>query len=74
MALNGSLSVPLEPKVNSLNFKYILKNIVDWIIVSGEASQKLKINLYAALLNFVHIVKRLDASDTNFDEIGTSDT
>lgn len=73
---NGSTSAPLAlgPKVNTLSLKYILKNIVDWIIISGEASQKLKINLYASLLNFVHIVKRLNAPDTTLDEIGSSET
>lgn len=76
MLSNGSSAAPLAlgPKVNTLSLKYILKNIVDWIIVSGEASQKLKINLYASLLNFVHIVKRLNAPDTTLDEIGSSET
>lgn len=73
---NGSSSAPLAlgPKVNTLSLKYILKNIVDWIIISGEASQKLKINLYASLLNFVHIVKKLNAPDSSLDEAGSSET
>lgn len=76
MLSNGSSAVPLAlgPKINTLSLKYILKNIVDWIIISGEASQKLKINLYASLLNFVHIVKRLNAPDTSLDEIGSAET
>lgn len=39
------------------NLKYIFKNIIEWIIVSGVGSQKLRMNLYAALLNFIYIVK-----------------
>jgi Nuclear pore complex scaffold, nucleoporins 186/192/205 len=50
-------------KSNTLILKYILKTIVDWIILSGVASQKLKINLYAALLNFMHILKGERAAD-----------
>ncbi|XP_037026300.1 nuclear pore complex protein Nup205 [Bradysia coprophila] len=44
-------------KTNSLSLKYILKNIVEWILISGVSSQKLKVNLYAALLNFMQIIK-----------------
>lgn len=44
-------------KSNTLSLKYILKNIIEWIIVSGVTSQKLRINLYASLLNFLHLVK-----------------
>lgn len=44
-------------KTNLLSLKYILKNIVEWILISGVASQKLKVNLYAALLNFMQIIK-----------------
>lgn len=64
----GSTSLSLTPKTNSLSLKYILKNIVDWIIISGEASQKLKINLYASLLNFMHIVKGFNTKETLMDE------
>lgn len=60
----GSSNLTLTPKTNSLSLKYILKNIVDWIIISGEASQKLKINLYASLLNFMHIVKGFNSKET----------
>lgn len=58
----------LTPKTNSLSLKYILKNIVDWIIISGEASQKLKINLYASLLNFMHIVKGFNTKEVLVDD------
>lgn len=64
----GSSSLTLTPKTNSLSLKYILKNIVDWIIISGEASQKLKINLYASLLNFMHIVKGFNSKDAILDD------
>lgn len=63
---NNNLS--LTPKTNTLSLKYILKNIVDWIIISGEASQKLKINLYASLLNFMHIVKGYNTKESLFDD------
>lgn len=58
----------LTPKANTLSLKYILKNIVDWIILSGESSQKLKINLYASLLNFMHIVKGLNSKGSSMDD------
>lgn len=64
----ASNSFSLTPRTNTLSLKYILKNIVDWIIISGEASQKLKINLYASLLNFMHIVKGFNASDSMSDD------
>ncbi|XP_034670932.1 nuclear pore complex protein Nup205 isoform X4 [Drosophila subobscura] len=44
---------------NSSNLRFILKRIVEWIMVSGVKSQKLRINLYTALLNCLRIVKRL---------------
>lgn len=56
-----SMSIQREPsnspKSSTLSLKYILKNIIHWIIVSGVGSQKLRMNLYAALLNFFYIVK-----------------
>lgn len=53
-------------KTNSLSLKYILKNIVEWILISGVSSQKLKVNLYAALLNFMQIIKlKQRKSDTD---------
>lgn len=64
----GTTNLGSTPKTNSLSLKYILKNIVDWIIISGEASQKLKINLYASLLNFMHIVKGFNSKDQHIDD------
>lgn len=49
--------VSSSPKSNSLHLKYIFRNIIEWIIVSAVGSQKLRMNLYAALLNFIYIVK-----------------
>lgn len=54
-----------SPKSNSLHLKYIFRNIIEWIIVSGVGSQKLRMNLYAALLNFIYIVK----GDSNSEKI-----
>lgn len=56
-SLINQTAVSASPKNNSLSLKYILKNIVDWILMSGAASQKLKSNLYTAMLNFMHIIK-----------------
>lgn len=51
-------------KSNSSHLKYIFRNIVEWIIVSGSSgSQKLRMNLYAALLNFIYIIKGEGNSD-----------
>lgn len=44
-------------KSNTLNIKFILKYLLEWIIVCGVVSQKLRINLYASLLNCLSIVK-----------------
>uniref|UniRef100_A0A1B0FYB5 Uncharacterized protein n=1 Tax=Phlebotomus papatasi TaxID=29031 RepID=A0A1B0FYB5_PHLPP len=56
-SLSRQSNVHFSLKTNTLNFKFILEAIVEWIIVSGVASQKLRINLYASLLNFMHIIK-----------------
>lgn len=46
---------------NCLGLKFILRNVVDWIIASGAAgSQKLRINLYTSLLNVMHILAQGD--------------
>lgn len=57
MANNERTQQQYSPKNNSLSLKYILKNIVEWIFISGASPQKLKINLYTSLLNFMHIIK-----------------
>lgn len=47
----------ISTKTNTLSLKYILKKITEWIIVSGITSQKLRMNLYASLLNFLHLIE-----------------
>uniref|UniRef100_A0A6P4EG87 Nuclear pore complex protein Nup205 n=1 Tax=Drosophila rhopaloa TaxID=1041015 RepID=A0A6P4EG87_DRORH len=44
---------------NSSNLRFILKSLVEWIMISEVKSQKLRINLYSALLNCLRIAKRL---------------
>lgn len=58
LTLNGPQTATVATQhTNTLSLKFILRNIIEWIIVSGLASQRLRINLYASLLNFMHIVK-----------------
>lgn len=65
-------------KSNSSHLKYIFRNIIEWIIVSGSSgSQKLRMNLYAALLNFIYIIKgegnsEKDSTDENKDDFYVS--
>lgn len=61
-AIRGKLK-----SVNSLNLKFILRNIIEWIIMSGVGSQKLRINLYASFLNVMHIVKQNAGQDVDVD-------
>lgn len=44
---------------NSSNLRFILKRLIDWIMTSEVKSQKLSINIYAALLNCLRILKRV---------------
>lgn len=48
---------------NSSNLRFILKRLIDWIMTSEVKSQKMSINLYAALLNCLRIVKRLRSEE-----------
>lgn len=48
---------------NSSNLRFILKRLIDWIMNSEVKSQKMSINLYAALLNCLRIVKRLRSEE-----------
>ncbi|XP_055585632.1 nuclear pore complex protein Nup205-like [Uranotaenia lowii] len=54
---SGVVGGMFSPKTNTLSLRYILQHILEWILISGVGSQKLRINLYAALLNYMHIVK-----------------
>uniref|UniRef100_A0A8D8J666 Nuclear pore complex protein Nup205 n=1 Tax=Culex pipiens TaxID=7175 RepID=A0A8D8J666_CULPI len=56
-SFSGQVGGMFSPKTNTLSLRYILQNILEWILISGVGSQKLRINLYAALLNYMHIVK-----------------
>ncbi|XP_017055499.1 nuclear pore complex protein Nup205 [Drosophila ficusphila] len=59
---NGNLSGvrgEIGGGANSSNLRFILKSLVEWIMISEVKSQKLRINLYSALLNCLRIAKRL---------------
>ncbi|XP_023291874.2 nuclear pore complex protein Nup205 [Lucilia cuprina] len=56
-ANDSEMNQTQSSKSNTLNLKCILKYILEWIIVSGVASQKLRINLYASLLNCLRIIR-----------------
>lgn len=68
MTLNQSAITGKIKSVNSLNLKFILRNIVEWIIVSGAGSQKLRINLYASFLNAMYIVKQNAGPDADQEQ------
>ncbi|XP_058121334.1 nuclear pore complex protein Nup205 [Anopheles ziemanni] len=44
-------------RANALSLKFILKNILDWLLISSDGSPQLKMNLYVALLNYMYIIK-----------------
>jgi len=52
-----------EAGANSSNLRFILKSLVEWIMISEVKSQKLRINLYSALLNCLRIAKRLRSDE-----------
>lgn len=68
MTMNQSAITGKIKSVNSLNLKFILRNIVEWIIVSGAGSQKLRINLYASLLNAMYIIKQNAGPDVDLTD------
>lgn len=41
---------------NTSSLKYILHGILEWILVSSVSSQKLRVNLYGSLLQFLHMI------------------
>lgn len=52
----GEITIMLSTlQANSNTLKNILCGILQWIINSGTASQKLRANLYGSLLNFLYI-------------------
>ncbi|XP_045542611.1 nuclear pore complex protein Nup205 [Papilio machaon] len=56
-------------QTKSLTLKFILHKILSWILVSGGSTQKMRVNLYGALLNFLNIVN-LKASPAEPEEEG----
>ncbi|XP_017097003.2 nuclear pore complex protein Nup205 [Drosophila bipectinata] len=59
----GGVTNGTEPSASVSNLRFILKRLVEWIMVSEVKSQKLRINLYSALLNCLRIAKRLRSDE-----------
>uniref|UniRef100_A0A2A4J4Y4 Nuclear pore complex protein Nup205 n=1 Tax=Heliothis virescens TaxID=7102 RepID=A0A2A4J4Y4_HELVI len=60
-------------QTNSLTLKFILHKILSWILVSGGSTQKMRVNLYGALLNYLNIVN-LKSSAAEPEEENVSNT
>ncbi|XP_047033205.1 nuclear pore complex protein Nup205 [Helicoverpa zea] len=60
-------------QTNSLTLKFILHKILSWILVSGGSTQKMRVNLYGALLNYLNIVN-LKSSAADPEEENVSNT
>ncbi|KAJ8734370.1 hypothetical protein PYW07_014921 [Mythimna separata] len=60
-------------QTNSLTLKFILHKILSWILVSGGSTQKMRVNLYGALLNYLNIVN-LKSSAADPEEESLSNT
>ncbi|XP_039765350.1 nuclear pore complex protein Nup205 isoform X2 [Pararge aegeria] len=58
-------------QTKSLTLKFILHKILSWILVSGVSTQKIRVNLYGALLNFLNIVN-LKQSPADPEEDGNT--
>lgn len=41
---------------NPSSLKFILHSILQWVIISGVSSQRLRVNLYGALLSYLHMI------------------
>lgn len=41
---------------NTSSLKFMLHSILQWIIISGVSSQKLRVNLYGSLLSYLHLI------------------
>lgn len=74
LSLTNTIRATYSPRTNSLSLKYILKDIVEWILISGAASQKLKCNLYTAMLNLLHIIKGTTAKRHELEAAVTEPT
>lgn len=55
-------------QTNSLTLKFILHKILSWILVSGGSTQKMRVNLYGALLNYLNIVNLKSSAADPEDE------
>lgn len=70
----GEITIMLSTlQANSNTLKNILCGILQWIINSGTASQKLRANLYGSLLNFLYITC-VDCNEDNEDEVEDCDS
>lgn len=70
-SLETSLMVPNTfGSHNTLNLKFILQRILNWMLISNSSSQKMRVNLYGAFLNFMRIV---NFKSYNLDEMLSSD-
>ncbi|XP_053601965.1 nuclear pore complex protein Nup205 [Plodia interpunctella] len=63
-------------QTKSLTLKFILHKILSWILVSGGSTQKMRVNLYGALLNYLNIVnlKHSPAEPEEFEDSLDNDT
>ncbi|CAK1548023.1 unnamed protein product [Leptosia nina] len=59
-------------QTKSLTLKFILHKILSWILVSGGSTQKMRVNLYGALLNFLNIVNLKPSSADPEEEINST--
>lgn len=58
----SSVATDTNITTNTLSIKYILEHILQWMTVSGIDLQKLRINLYGAFLNVIHLIKSQHAN------------
>lgn len=59
-------------QTKSLTLKFILHKILSWILVSGVSTQKMRVNLYGALLNFLNIVNLKPSSADPEEELNAT--
>ncbi|CAH2100438.1 unnamed protein product [Euphydryas editha] len=59
-------------QTKSLTLKFILHKILSWILVSGVSTQKMRVNLYGAFLNFLNIVNLKPSSADPEEEMNAT--
>ncbi|XP_028161417.1 nuclear pore complex protein Nup205 [Ostrinia furnacalis] len=59
-------------QTKSLTLKFILHKILSWILVSGGSTQKMRVNLYGALLNYLNIVNLKPSPADPEEELNTT--